>query len=233
MVIRSPFPRHEDSAATGIDGNQADNSMANSGAVYVFTRREAPGHNRRTSRRPTPVRRKKVISSVLDRLEQRRQRWSWARSAKTATRPASTVTRTMKEPRAPARYVFTRSGAPGHSRRTQSREHDGELPVRLFVAMSANGNTVAIGSFDEGGSSREINGPTIGEGQVRGGLRAHPQRHELVAAGASEGQGRRRAGSMGCWVAISDDGNTVAAGALDEDTLVPGSTWCRAASRES
>ena len=27
------------------------------------------------------------------------------------------------------------------------------------VAMSANGNTVAIGSFDEGGSSREINGP--------------------------------------------------------------------------
>jgi hypothetical protein len=27
---------------------------------------------------------------------------------------------------------------------------------------------------------------------------------------------------MGCWVAISDDGNTVAAGALDEDTLVPG-----------
>ena len=28
--------------------------------------------------------------------------------------------------------------------------------------------------------------------------------------------------SMGCWVAISDDGNTVAAGALDEDTLTPG-----------
>jgi hypothetical protein len=27
---------------------------------------------------------------------------------------------------------------------------------------------------------------------------------------------------MGCWVAISDDGNTVAAGALDEDTMVPG-----------
>src|SRR4029077_12359912 len=28
--------------------------------------------------------------------------------------------------------------------------------------------------------------------------------------------------SMGCWVAISDDGNTIAAGAMDEDTLVPG-----------
>ena len=31
-----------------------------------------------------------------------------------------------------------------------------------------------------------------------------------------------RQDSMGCWVAISDDGNTVAAGALDEDTMVPG-----------
>jgi hypothetical protein len=30
--------RFEDSAATGIDGNQADNSAPNSGAVYVFTR---------------------------------------------------------------------------------------------------------------------------------------------------------------------------------------------------
>ena len=28
----------EDSAATGIDGNQADNSAPDSGAVYVFTR---------------------------------------------------------------------------------------------------------------------------------------------------------------------------------------------------
>jgi hypothetical protein len=30
--------RNEDSNATGIDGNQADNSAGNSGAVYVFTR---------------------------------------------------------------------------------------------------------------------------------------------------------------------------------------------------
>src|SRR5262245_44865460 len=35
LAVSAPF---EDSAATGINGNQADNSMANSGAVYVFTR---------------------------------------------------------------------------------------------------------------------------------------------------------------------------------------------------
>ena len=31
-------PRREDSNATGIDGNQADNSASHAGAVYVFTR---------------------------------------------------------------------------------------------------------------------------------------------------------------------------------------------------
>src|SRR5438093_13238006 len=28
--------------------------------------------------------------------------------------------------------------------------------------------------------------------------------------------------SLGCWVAISDDGNTIAAGSLDEDSLLTG-----------
>src|SRR5919108_293261 len=38
LAVSAPY---EDSAATGINGNQADNSMAKSGAVYVFTRRGA------------------------------------------------------------------------------------------------------------------------------------------------------------------------------------------------
>src|SRR5262245_204887 len=35
LAVSAPY---EDSAATGINGDQADNSMANSGAVYLFTR---------------------------------------------------------------------------------------------------------------------------------------------------------------------------------------------------
>lgn len=35
LVVGAP---HEDSAATGIDGNQADNTATDAGAVYVFTR---------------------------------------------------------------------------------------------------------------------------------------------------------------------------------------------------
>ena len=36
LAVSAP---HEDSAATGIDGDQSDNSMTTAGAVYVFTPR--------------------------------------------------------------------------------------------------------------------------------------------------------------------------------------------------
>ena len=83
--------------------------------------------------------------------------------------------------------------------------------------------TVAIGSFDEGGSSREINGPYDrrrgGSGAVYVLTRNGTSWSQQAYLKAKEGDAQD---SMGCWVAISDDGNTVAAGALDEDTLVPG-----------
>jgi FG-GAP repeat len=45
----------EDSAAQGADGDQADNTVPDSGAVYVFRRTALPGNRTRTSRRPTPA----------------------------------------------------------------------------------------------------------------------------------------------------------------------------------
>ena len=45
----------EDSNATGINGNQADNSAMSAGAVYVFTRTGTPGRSRRTSSRRTLI----------------------------------------------------------------------------------------------------------------------------------------------------------------------------------
>ena len=47
----------EDSAATGINGNQADDSAQSAGAVYVFSRgRGTPGPSRPMSRDRTPKR---------------------------------------------------------------------------------------------------------------------------------------------------------------------------------
>ena len=82
----------EDSNATGVNGNQADNSANSAGAVYVFARTGTT--------------------------------WSQQAYIKSST---------------PAEYA------------------NGDL-FGFSVALNANGSTLAIGAYDEGGSSRTING---------------------------------------------------------------------------
>jgi hypothetical protein len=94
------------------------------------------------------------------------------------------------------------------------------------VALSADGNTLATSAFDEGGSSRAIlgaNGPfpqgRNGTGAIyvytRAGGTWNLQSY-LKASNAENGD------SLGVMVSISDDGNTVAGGILDEDCLATG-----------
>jgi len=144
----------EDSNASGINGNQADNSAMSSGAVYVFT-----------------------LSGT-----------TWAQQA------------------------YIKAGNPD--------------PGDLFgysVALSADGNTLAAGSFDEGGSSRGINGPPDnmrrGSGAVYVFTRAGTtwtQQAYIHASNAEAGD------SLGVNVVLSDDGNTLLASSLDEDCMATG-----------
>jgi len=144
----------EDSNATGINGNQTDNSMQSSGAVYVF-----------------------------------------ARTGTTWTQQA---------------YVKAANTAPN-------------VQFGYAVALSADGSTLAASSFDEGGGSRAINGAydrtRNGTGAVYMFVRAGGTWTQQAYLKASNGE---NGDSMGVSVSISDDGNTVAAGSLDEDCLVTG-----------
>jgi hypothetical protein len=144
----------EDSKATGINGDQTDNSMQSSGAVYVYVRSGT----------------------------------TWTQQA--YVKPANTT---------------------------------GNVQFGYAVALSADGNTMAASAFDEAGGSRAINGPydhsRNGTGAVymftrRGGT--WEQQAYLKASNGENGD------SMGVSVSISDDGNTVATGSLDEDCLATG-----------
>jgi hypothetical protein len=149
----------EDSKATGIDGDQNDNSAQSAGAVYVFAR----------------------------------SGMTWTQQA--YVKPAVT----------PPNAQF------GYS-----------------VALSANGNTLAVGSFDEPSASRTINGPYDARRQGPGGggsgavfvfVRSGAtwtQQAYMKAANGENGD------SMGVATAISDDGNTVVSGILDEDCSAAG-----------
>jgi len=77
------------------------------------------------------------------------------------------------------------------------------------VGLSGNGDTMAVGTYDE----------DRGKGAVYIFTRKESvwsQQNRLTASNAEAGD------SLGCAVAISDDGNTVAAGAFDEDSLLKG-----------
>jgi len=223
LAVSAPY---EDSAATGINGNQADNAMANSGAVYVFTRSGSAWSQQAY-----------VKASNTGAAEEGDQfGYSIALSGDGNTLVVGAIGEDSNATGingdqandsaqgAGAAYVFTRSGNSWSQQAYVKAANAGANYLFGYsVAVSANGNTVAVGSFDEGGGSNVINGPydrrLPGSGAVyvfnRNGT-AWSQQAYLKAKEQDRGD------SMGCWIAISEDGNTVAAGALDEDTLVPG-----------
>jgi hypothetical protein len=130
----------EDSAAKGINGNQADNSANGAGAVYVFTRSGG----------------------------------TWTQQA----------------------YVKSSNTARN-------------IMYGYSVSLSATGDTMAVGEFD---SDR-------GKGALYVVTRSGSTWSQQARLQASNAEPQD---SMGCWVAISDDGNTIAAGSLDEDSLLTG-----------
>jgi FG-GAP repeat protein len=149
---------YEDSAATGVNGNQADNSMPNAGAVYVFTRSGT----------------------------------TWSQQA----------------------YVkASNSGDP----------EEGDQ-FGYAISLSGDGNLLAVGAIGEDSAATTVNGdekdnsaPNAGAAYVF--VRSGGTWAQQAYLKAKEGDPQD---SMGCSISISDDGNTVATGALDEDTMVGG-----------
>jgi len=223
LAVSAPY---EDSAATGINGNQADNSMLNSGAVYVFARTGSAWSQQAYIK----------ASNTGEADEGDQFGYSIGLTADGNNlvvgaigedSAATGVDGNQKDNAAQgagAAYVFSRSGSTWSQQAYLKAANAGaNFLFGYSVAFSGDGSTIAVGSFDEGGSSREINGPydrrAAGTGAVYVFTRSGASWSQQAYLKAKEGD---RQDSMGCWVAISDDGNTVAAGALDEDTMTPG-----------
>jgi hypothetical protein len=209
LVVSAPY---EDSSATGVNGNQEDNSVENSGAVYVFSRTGSTWAQQAYLK----------ASNTGEKDEGDQFGYSLAVSGDGNTvvvgaigeDSASTGINGNQNDNSAggsgAAYVFTRSGnAWSQQAYVKSSTAARNALFGYSVALSANGDTLAVGAFDE----------DRGKGALyifaRGGATWSQQAR--VQAATLDPQD-----SMGCWVAISDDGNTIAAGALDEDTLAPG-----------
>jgi len=171
----------EDSNASGINGNQEDDSAETSGAVYVFARTGTTwtqqAYMKASNNLPAPP----------------RGRGRGAAAAPPTSGPP------------PGGGVF--------------------FPMQFgyAVSLSADGNTLAVGAFDEGGASREINGSQAfgrgGSGAIYVFTRSGATWTQQAYIKASNAEAQD---SIGAAVALSDDGNTLLAGSIDEDCLATG-----------
>ena len=225
----------ESSAATGVNGNQDDNSIPQAGAVYVFTRRGGAwtqqayikaSNTGNAGEGDLPGEGDQFGFSVALSDDGN----TLAVGAPSEDSSASGINGNQKDESAltaGAVYVYARSGTTW----TQQAYVKSEAPPMATagdqfgysVALNADGNTLAIGVYNEGGSGRSVNAPidTMRNGSgaayvlVRKG--ATWTREAYVKTWNSEG-----GDSWGVSVALSDDGNTLAMGSIDEDCLCTG-----------
>jgi hypothetical protein len=222
----------EASAAKGIDGDQNDDSIPQAGAVYVFTRTGA------TWRQQAYIKASNTgEAGVGDELADGDQfGFSIALSADGNTLAVGAIAEDSSAGgvngnqidnsmiSAGAVYLYTRTGeAWSQQAYLKPSTPDANDLFGYSVALNADGNTLAASAFDEDGSSRMINGPEDKKGRGTGAIYvftrkggAWSQEAYLKASNAENGD------SLGYAVAISDDGDTIAGGAADEDCLTPG-----------
>ncbi len=203
----------EDSNATGINGDQDDDSVNQSGAVYVFTRTGTSWSQdayMKASNTGEPGEADTfgytiAMSDGGDTI---------AVGAPSEDSAASGIDGNESDNSAMAAgavYVFVRRGDGRWSQQAYVKSSNPRANV-LFgyaVALDGNGGTLAAGAYDEDG------GRGAGYIFTRIGDRWSEQAR-LQASNMEAGD------SMGAWVAISDDGDTVAAGAADEDSFLTG-----------
>ena len=229
MAVSANF---EGGGSKGIDGNQADQSIPQSGAVYVFVRRGTTWSQQAYIKASNTGEAGTAESFgdgdqfgfALSISDDGNTIAVGANAEDSAAKGINGDQADNTAVSAGAVYVFTRSGAKWAQQAYLKAANAGaNAQFGYSVALSADGNTLVSSGYDESGSSRTINGPydrmRFGSGAVYVFVRAGgtwTQQAYIKASNAEAGD------SLGVIVSISDDGNTIAAGSLDEDCLATG-----------
>ena len=229
MAVSAYF---EPSAAKGINGNQADKSIPQAGAVYVFTRTGA-----RWAQQAYIKASNTGEAGVGDEFGDGDQFGfalaisgdgnTIAVGANAEDSNATGINGNQADNSmvsAGAVYVFTRTGATwAQQAYVKPTNTFGNTQFGYAVALNADGSTLVASSYDEGGISRLVNGPQTrgrnGSGAlyIFGRTAGKWTQDAYLKAENAEGND-----SLGVSVGVSDDGNTVVSGSLDEDCLATG-----------
>ena len=222
----------ESSNAKGINGNQQDESIPQAGAVYVFTRQGAAWSQQAYVKASNTGE-----AGTADAFGEGDQfGFSLALSGDGATLAVGALTEDGGVPglngnqadnaaaSAGAVYVFTRTGrAWSQQAYVKSSNIDAGDLFGYAVALSRDGGVLAVGAFDEDGSTRQVDGPNdnraAGSGAAYVFTRTGATWSQQAYLKPSNGEAQD---SFGTDVALSDDGSTLLVGSLDEDCAATG-----------
>jgi hypothetical protein len=221
LAVSAPY---ESSAATGINGNQQDESAWESGAAYVFVR-AGNSWSQQAYIKPsnTQASDKFGFSLALSgdgntlavgaTLEDSNARGIGGNQADNSAESSGAV------------YVFVRNGSRWSQQAyVKASNTDAGDQFGWSVALSRDGRTLAVGAQTEGSAASGVNGDQADNSAgdagavyvfTRGGT-AWTQQAYVKASNAQAGD------RFGFSVTLSGDGNTLAAGSYDEDGSAKG-----------
>ena len=230
MAVAAPWER---SAATGINGDQNDDSLPQAGAVYVFTRAGDSWSQQAYVKASNTGRRANEGELIGDgdqfgsSLALNGDGTTMAVGAPTEDSAATGINGDPANDSAQsagAVYVFLRTGSTWTQQAyiKGSNTEAGDL-FGYDVSLSEDGRTLVAAGYDEDGPGRGVNADQGNGVNGSGAIYVFSQegtgwRQDAYLKGSrSEGND-----ALGFSVAISGDGNTIVAGAGDESCLVGG-----------
>ena len=214
----------EDGGAPGVNGNQSDESAPGAGAVYVFTRNGTAWTQQAYLKASNIAEGDRFGYSLSLSDDGHTLAVGAIGEDSIATGVGGNQTDNSAE-QAGAAYVFTRTGGSWSQQAylKASNTQGGDM-FGFSVALSGDGNTLAVCGYDEDSSAEGVGGDesdnrSNGSGAVyvmarTGGVWRH---QAYVKASNTTTQG-----AFGAAMAISGDGSTLAIASVDEDGLNPG-----------
>jgi trimeric autotransporter adhesin len=225
MAVGAPF---ESGGAAGVNGNQRDNSVYASGAVYVYIRQGDSWTQQAYVKASNPGQSDHFGSSVA----LSRDGNTMAIAAHWEASGATGVNGNQNDnsiPQSGAVYVFTRNGTTWTQQAyikasNTGKAGEGQLAgdgdqFGFSLALSGDGNTLAVGAISEDSAAQQINGNQGDDSaQSAGAVYVYARTGSTWAQQAYVKSANMGAGDgLGFSVALSFDGNTLAAAAFDED----------------
>ncbi len=218
----------EDSAATGIDGDQTNNAAGNSGAAYVFVRSSTGTWSQQAYIKASNSGARDQFGFAVSMSDDGNTTVVGARFEASFATGIDGIENNNGINLSGAAYVFVRSSTDSTWSQQAYIKASNTGMIDEFgtdVTMSSNGNTIVIGAPFERSIATGINGDQLDDEALFAGAAYVFVRS---SAGSWSQQAYLKASNtdaddqFGMALSVSDDGNTLAVGALFEDSAATG-----------